>query len=179
MVKWALIVLVSGFVFLGSFLFFRLGAYKDVSLLGPQTNDFHFIFKNHVGAYHNINTTIQFVENWAKRSNVSCLKTFGEYLDDPSTVDENRLRSLGGCLTNQSNDKLPDELHYKHVKAQSYLKLVFEGSPAIGPFKVYPKAKQWFEKNGKVIGGPVIEVYEITEDKKIVTEYFFPVKEPS
>ncbi|MBI3601185.1 MAG: hypothetical protein HY097_11185, partial [Nitrospinae bacterium] len=52
---------------------------------------------------------------------------------------------------------------------------VFIGSPAVGPFMVYPKLMKWIEKNHYKIDGAAIELYKMTEDKMEI-HYMIPIK---
>jgi DNA gyrase inhibitor GyrI len=175
MVKWALLTVVGIFAFLGGYLFFYLGAYKEPTLHGQVKIEFHMLAKRHIGPYHEINETIQEVEAWALNHNPPCEKTYGRYLDNPQKVEAARLRSDVGCLLSAPIVGLPKDLNYSHIDAREYLHMSFTGSPAISPLKVYPAAQEWLSQRGLDIEGAVIEVYRPQKNQSMTTDYYFPL----
>ena len=160
---------------LAAYLYFYLGAYKSVDFAVETRGPMFLLYKTHTGAYHEIGPTIQAVEAFASAHGMSCSVTFGEYLDDPGSVDQDRLRGRGGCvldapLANNSFDK--GDIQYELRDSRSYLVGHFSGSPAIGPFKVYPKMKQFLKKHDLVATESTIEVYHIN-GSHVATEYLF------
>lgn len=171
----AFISLVIGFAI---YLFFHLGANKGVENLGIVDQKFYLLAKPHAGPFYKISTVIEEVESWAKRNNLSCDFTFGLYIDDPKMNDENRLRSEGGCLSltlPYDQVTLPNYWTSKTLEMQTYALFKFTGSPAIGPFKVYPAAEKWFADSGYTLERPVLEVYEL-KGHQLTTLYYFPIK---
>lgn len=177
----------SCFVVFGVTVFFRLGGYKGVYLEKTQSEPLYLIYREHLGPYHEINDVIESVEKDVLALNLPCPKTFGEYLDDPRTRDEDRLKSIGGCVLPIA---LPIEeadlkdlessrgvLSYKEIEPRDIIYAKFEGAPSIGPFKVYPRAEKKINKKGLRQSAPVIEFYTIFSSRKAMTEYHFPVTE--
>src|SRR4051812_32217239 len=80
------------------FMYMRLGMYKKVEFAVHDVGPYQTLFMQHIGPYYKIAEKIDTVESWAKSHNIACEKTFGEYLDDPKEVTEDRLQSHGGCL---------------------------------------------------------------------------------
>lgn len=158
------------------FLYFYLGAHKSVALVPNQTEEFHLLYKEHVGPYHKITSVIQSVEKIAVQNNIPCQKSFGLYMNDPQqTQDHDRLQSLGGCLLKGPLEDYPENVNYRFIGPRTYLKASFEGSPAIGPMIVYPKLEEWFQSARQTPGKPVIEVYEVN-GSEMTTTYFMPVE---
>lgn len=160
------------------FLATYLGAFKGVDISqGPQ-GPFLTVYLEHVGPYHKVNKVIERVEKYMKQTyDVTCGRTFGEYLDDPQVVEEARLRAKVGCLVEKIPDNLPEELKSGTIEGRDYVVAVFSGSPGIGPLKVYPKVNDFMLKQGVKQSGPVIEIYEIhsiTEKNAMTTTYLFP-----
>lgn len=161
---------------LAAYLFFYLGVNKPVSVELEERGPFHFIYKNHLGAYHEIGPVISAVESWAAEKHLDCPLTFGEYLDDPDAVDQDRLHSRGGCILNEKPSlELPEGLTYEERARKHYAVGRFEGSPAIGPWKAYPKIKDFIETRRLKASGTVLETYLIRGDK-VTTEFLFPVE---
>lgn len=168
------------FFFIAS-LAIRLGVFKPVEFNTNEFGPFTLVYKSHVGPYHKIISTIEEVETWTKAQGIACDKTFGEFLDDPKVVEQERLKSNGGCIVDSASIQkltpdIPKEFKIKTLDRREYLHATFSGSPAIGPYKVYMKAASLSEKKGFVFDGPTIEIYKITGPDSMDTEYFFPVK---
>jgi DNA gyrase inhibitor GyrI len=159
-------------------LMYRLGAFRAVELSPREAGPFRVAYKRHIGPYYKIVPAIQEVEAWAKRQGEACASSFGEYLDDPRTVDEDRLRSNGGCVLLQPREPLPDGILAKTIERRLWLTASFRGAPSIGPYKVYPRAAEWIAENGYVQNGPTIEMYRVISEKDVETTYYFPIARP-
>ena len=174
MVKWFFIFLLGGILTIGLSLYYKLGAYKDVKIAKGSVPMMNLLYQDHFGSYHKIGGAIQRVENWALENNFSCERSFGIYLDDPSKIDEDRLRSQGGCITDAivpSND-LPLDFKQRQLNKGEFIVAQFTGSPAIGPFVVYPKVEKWAIDNRMKIKPPTIEIYKLNKST-IETTYLF------
>jgi effector-binding domain-containing protein len=121
--------------------------------------------------------TLEEVEKWAKENGEACKISFGEFIDDPDKVDEDRLRSNAGCVVEKTWDfVLPAGFGFREYPPRVYVVAEFDGAPSIGPFKVYPKTKDYIESHNYKLSGPVIEMYEILSEEKVRTTYLFPVE---
>lgn len=175
MIKFIVLLVISSvFVFCVT-VYFRLGGHKDASVKIGQAEAMYVISKSHVGAYHKINSVITEVENWATKNNLPCLRTFGEYIDNPREKDEDRLRSEGGCILSAAltPEQVPADYHYREMPARQAVLASFEGAPSIGPFKVYPAVEKFMQENKLTATGPVIEIYEIKSANEATTRYVF------
>lgn len=146
--------------------------------LGVVEQEFYVLGTPHTGPFYKINEKISEVEKWASQNSLPCTKTFGYFIDSPKMDDESRLRSEGGCisLTYKYEDlaQVPPRFFKKKFLKRKYLLLRFSGSPAISPFKVYPKAEEWFQQTQFERGKTTLEVYEIFGNR-ITTDYYFPI----
>lgn len=179
--KWILFTFASCFVLIAGIMSYKLGVLKDPVVLGEETREFHLLYKDHIGPYHNIVETISKVEAFALENRIACRQTFGEFLDNPELVDPDRLRSRVGCVLNDPSVvtvDLPKGISLLTKPKRNYFKISFDGSPAIGPMKVYPLAKsKWSAEMNSNTDDGVIEIYIISNGgKEILTEYFFPLK---
>ena len=157
------------------YFYIYVGAYKDVQISLEEKGPFHFVYLEHIGAYHFISGNIQEVEAWAAKHNLPCPSTYGEFLDDPNAVDQDRLRSHVGCiLTTKPNAPLIDGSAYEERPKREYVVARFSGAPGIGSFKVYPKITEYLETQRLKNDGPAIEIYNINGDQ-VTTEYLIPV----
>ena len=166
-------LVVIGLIYL---LMMRLGSFKPVDIKIEDREPMTVIYKHHVGAYHKIVPVIEDVETFAKSIGQLCEISFGEYIDNPDTVAEDRLRSNGGCLVRMLQPKqMPDGFKYRIIPGHKFLIAQFDGAPSIGPMKVYPRAKEEIEKQGFVQTGPTFELYEVRPGDQVHTTYLFPI----
>lgn len=184
MVKHTIIAVFIGLLIFGLYLAQYVGMFKKVSVGLENRETFSVVAKKHVGAYHQIVPLIQEVEAWFKSNSLDCRLSFGEYFDNPNTVEEGRLNSIGGCVISAKDltkleewkSKLPEGYFIKDVPAQRFVVASFEGSPGVGPFKVYPKVQNFALANQILLQGPNFEIYEIFEKNKMNTTYLFYIK---
>jgi len=179
MIKTFLLAVVTVLVGLGIYLYVHLGVSLPVELTVESRGPLFVVYKKHLGAYHQIAPTIESVESWARTNGLACTKTFGEFLDDPDSMDPDRLRSQVGCLLREPLAAHPPEgMFYETRPIRSYVVGHFAGSPAIGPFKVYPRVRRFMEEKRLQSAGPSMEVYEILSPTEMKTEYWFAVDAP-
>lgn len=179
MIHWIWISLISGISVLLLTLYINLGGYKDVTIEVKSIDGFHIVYKEHVGPYHKINPVIEAVEDWARSGAANCLKAFGEYLDKPGTIEDNRLRSHGGCVVDKEPEELPSQFKYRFVPQQTVVYAAFTGAPSIGPIFVYPRIEETLEEKKLKAAGPVFELYSTPNAKESRTEYLCLLKEPT
>jgi AraC family transcriptional regulator len=182
---WRLIALpvLLGFLILGIYLFVYLGGWKEVSVTKATLPEMQLLYKVHRGAYHKIVTAIESVEQFARSRGIPCPRTFGEYLDNPRQVAEERLTSHAGCVLEKPLAEAPpapsgtegDEFKIKTLPAGDYIQAIFTGSPAIGPWRVYPRLTEFADRHGLRTAPSTIEIYTITPANGLSTEYLVPV----
>ena len=174
--KWAIMITFVLLAGLATGVFIYVGAYKPVQTEIGDAGPYRLLYKKHLGPYHEIVKTLNEVEAWAHEHGEKCSLTFGEYIDNPKLVAEDRLESNGGCVVeNAFTTGLPEGFAYREIPKREYLMATFDGAPSIGPLKVYPKADKIMEHQGLQPDGSVIEVYEILSSKAVKTRYYFPV----
>lgn len=168
-------ILISVLLIFAIWFVYSVGFFKPVEIREETVGPLTLIYKEHVGPYHEIIDAISAVETWAKEKKISCRRTFGEYLDNPEVIEHDRLRSLGGCVTETAVEELPAEFKSKTVPEKKYVVGSFHGAPMIGPFKVYPKLNQYFASHNLKQASSSIEVYEMVTEKELLTKYFIEV----
>ena len=157
------------------YLYFYLGFTKDVQIEVAARGPLLLLSSPHTGAYHQIGPAITKVEAWAKDNNVHCPKSFAEFLDDPDAMDQDRLRSRGGCLlTSAPTNNTPADFHFEEREKKKYVVARFLGAPSIGPFKVYPRVREFIQERRLKRSGPVIETYTV-DGPNVTTEFLFPI----
>ena len=173
MLRYALGTTLLILVCISAFVFWRTGFYKEVHITSGELGPFHLVYKEHLGPYHKIPPVIKEVEEAMENIGNKCSLAFGRYLDDPKTVDHDRLRSHGGCAFNQPLSHPTSSFKQEQIPRKEYVIATFNGSPSVGPFKVYPKVEEWFKKFGYKQTGSVIELYQTLEDGSVLTKYLF------
>jgi DNA gyrase inhibitor GyrI len=177
-IRYILLPLVVAIVVFFSYVLSYLGFFKPVVIDEKEMPAMHLLYKEHNGAYHKIAPVIEEVEHWATENKIDCSKSFGYYLDNPDVVEEDRLRSWGGCVIDAGAPlppHLPEGFKTAELAAHKYVVAVFEGSPAIGPQRVYPRVNDYIEKRRLHAAGPVLEQYVIHSQTSMTTTYFFAV----
>jgi AraC family transcriptional regulator len=172
MIKTMFLALVTIAVVLATYLFFYLGLYKTASVTRESRGPLHLLYKTHSGAFYRIGPVLHEVELWAGAHGVKCDKTFGEFLDDPESVDEDRLRSRAGCIVEGKPSQPLGDIEYEEHPAGDYVVGRFSGSPSVGPLKVYPKIKHFIIDQRLRTSLPNLEIYTVRGDA-VDTEYLF------
>lgn len=173
--KWLGLFSLVGLIIFGFYLYSHLGIDQPVTIEIGERGPHITVFKEHRGPYHLIAPVISEVEKWALSQNLACSQTFGRYLDDPESVDEDRLRSEGGCiLTGEPSTPIPNDYKLAVRPRKKYVIAHFQGSPAIGPYKVYPKVRQFLEQNRLKAATEALEIYTVN-GAQVSTEYLFEI----
>ncbi len=176
--KKAIFTTVAAIIAFSIYMYFRLGMNKEVVLEAREAGPYKILFLKHTGPYFKIAEKIEYVEKWAKANGIACDKTFGQYLDDPKAVSEDRLQSQGGCIIGEipKDVKPQEDMIVGELPKRKYLIANFDGAPSVGPYAVYPKAFDWIAKNSISLDGPIVEIYQVVSEKEVLTEYLFPIK---
>ena len=157
-------------------LMWRLGVWQDVSIEAIEQSEQITVFLDHLGAYHKMNDTIVKVESELARRGFTCKLTYGHYIDSPEHQDEDRLRSQGGCLVPSKGIAIDNnELKYGTIPAGRYVRAVFDGSPAVSPWKVYPKIKEFAHNNRLRLADDAYEIYEV-RGQQVTTTYLIGIQ---
>ncbi len=172
--KFALASLLA-FLTIGLGTYFYLGGYYTAKFETALQPKLMILYQKHQGAYNKINESIERVETYLLEQNLNCKKAFGLFWDNPEEIQESDLRSYGGCIVQKPFVQLPKGFFYEEIAAQKALKASFFGSPALGPMKVYPKAKESLIESGFLMKES-IEIYEEVSKGKYQTTYYFPLR---
>lgn len=174
MIKYMFPSLVLGLGGLGIYLYFYLGLSLPVEISVETRAPITLLWQEHRGAYHQIMPVIQKAETWAQANQVPCPKTFGEFLDDPAAVEQDRLRSRAGCVLNTELETVPEGFTLETRAARSYVVGRFAGSPSVGPMTVYPAIKEYIAEKRLKSSAPPLEIYTVN-GSSVTTEYLFPL----
>jgi AraC family transcriptional regulator len=163
------------------FIIIRVGYFKPVTIASGEQGPFLLVYKVHRGPYHEIAPMIDEVEAFFKDNGLPCPLAFGRFLHDPNTVPHDRLESHVGCAFMNSSPRLQELIEsggflQDPLPKTEYVVGHFEGSPSMGPIKVYPYVEDWMNKYGYQIQRPVIELYQTTGEDSVHTRYLFNYK---
>lgn len=177
MIKWIFLSIVAIGTGLGIYLFLHLGAFKEVTVEAQIFPALHLAYKEHRGPYHEINAPLSDLEILLKKNGITCKKTFGHFLDNPATVDADRLRSHIGCVISKDEQQIVKNsltvFSTKDIPSKKVIYARFLGSPAIGPMKVYPKVREFADHQRMALMPDVMELYTVQRDGRVITEYLF------
>ncbi len=152
-----------------------IGVFKKVEIVDSRWGGINAIYTEHEGEYHKINRSIAKVEDWANENSIACIVTFGEYLDDPKETEASNLRSHAGCLL-ETLPNIDIPFKTKNFPNKRALIVDFEGSPAVGPLKVYPKIDKFVQDNKLEFSGNPIEVYTKISEGRYSIKYVFYIQ---
>lgn len=176
LIRTALLGVLTGLLILAGYFVYYTGLYKDVRIEVAEAGPFLILTKEHFGPYHKIVPNIEAVETWVKAQGKDCTRSLGQYFDHPDDVEQERLRSRGGCIVSEKIENAPSEFKYDTIPRQRYVIAVFEGAPGVGPIRVYPKVSEFMETKNFKAGKGLVEVYTVHSQKEVTTTYFFPIE---
>ena len=148
------------------------GAFQSIEVKAQEVGPIRVVYLEHKGPYHKTAEKIFEVEKMLKEKNIPYTAGYGEYMDNPQMVKPEDLRSNGGIVlspTVSGNIAINPPFKSKVIEKRTYASAAFSGSPAVGPFKVYPKLNQWMKEKGYSPSGPAIELYRIEKGKMAIT----------
>lgn len=186
MIRHTLMALSLGVILFFLYLFQYTGAFKSVTVAKDKRGPYTLIYLEHTGAYHKIVEKIQIVEKWAQANGLNCRLSFGQYFDDPRTVEEGRLTSRGGCLIDplvkseaetfeKLKTQLPPDFKTEVMPETEAVVALFDGAPSIGPMKVYPAIEDFMAKKNLKKKSSILEIYEVFNQNSMHTTYIWPI----
>ncbi len=183
MIKTIFLVFVAMIVTFAIAVYVHLGAYKVPKVGMKMAPAMTLLYTTHVGPYNEVAPLMDKVQQWATEHNLTCEKTFGEYLDNPETTDQRRLQSRVGCVVDsrfapKDLDKIVATGPYKIEKRLPgrYLWASFDGSPSIGPFKVYPRMRKYARVHHLKTAVASLEVYTVQGSQSMTTDYYIAIQ---
>lgn len=173
MIRSLVIGFLGAIILIGAATYFHLKAYKEPSIYYDSQPPLTLVFIEIRGDYVQTSIKIGEVENLVKTANFKCDATFGLFFDDPELVATQDLKSWMGCIY-QDGEQIPEGIETLTIKKleanKDILAADFEGSPALGPRKVYPKAKKMLGNSISLF--PALEIYTY-KNNELRTKYYF------
>ena len=143
MKKLAGFLTVLGFIVLGVYAYH--GGFSDLAVKEEVSGPYYFIYKNHTGAYRETGKMYQELDTYFSEKKIKILAMAGMYFDNPSVVEDGKLRSaIGAIVAKDVYDSyipadgmqkriVPSRLHiYAEFPFTNYVSMV------IGIKKAYP-----------------------------------------
>lgn len=150
------------------------GLFTGVAIEEKEAGGFVLVYEMHRGPYQGAAGIIERISaSLLGEYNITASRGFGLYYDDPRTVRKEGLRSIAGCILEETDEGSIASIGGRYETAQ-YPKtksitaeFPFRGSLSIflGIVKVYPKLGEYMAQHGypRV---PIMEIYD-SEGKKI------------
>jgi effector-binding domain-containing protein len=171
--KIILYVIVS-LVIITAMIYANYKGFSNVSVQIKEEGGEHLVYREVKGPYSETRVVLsKIMYDLKSQFKIEPNKSFGIYFDDPQKVDKNKLRSEVGCILENV-----DTLHVFWLKSNFKTKVLpkknyitaefpFKGkmSIMIGIMKVYPALKEYVKANGYSEEGPIMEIYDMPNNK--------------
>lgn len=149
-----------------------------------KKKSFHIVYNSFIGPYKNTGpVSDKIYYDLLNNEKVETFKGFGIYYDNPKEVEEEKCRSIVGCILEEKDNNKIEELKKKGfniIKIDDidciYTEFPFKGKISIimGIIKVYPALEKYFEKKSVKQYSPIMEIYNVPERK---ITYIIPKKD--
>lgn len=153
----ALFVFAFTIVGTGTALFY-LGTFRQPALEKVMTPGYRMVYVNNTGPYSEIKYVFKEIEARLKGANITFIAASALFLDDPSMVASDKLRSKVGYLIND-HERSPPDFNDERLLSQEVIQATFDGSPLIGSYKAYTAMRQWSADNHYQLNLPSLEIY--------------------
>lgn len=150
---------------------YYLGMFRTVTVQQTIAPAYRIAYLPHTGPYNEIDETIAQVKKDLVEANINTTFPCALFLDDPSVVSSDRLRSKVGFLIS-GNGNVPNTVQVEQIAPREIVQASFDGSPVIGSYKAYSAMKQWSKDHGYSLSLPALEIYH----EKGVVEYQLPIR---
>ena len=151
------------------------GLFHPVTFRQQEKGPFLLVYEKHIGDYKQTGEITDRI--YSTLSGDNRLETrlgFGLYYDDPRSVDTPKLRSISGCIVDETNrqDFYRLDTAFRTVEFPQTRFIVtefpYKGQASIfmGVFRVYPRLQRYLQDHGH-LHAPVMEIYD-QENKKIL-----------
>ncbi|MBU0630724.1 MAG: GyrI-like domain-containing protein [Candidatus Margulisbacteria bacterium] len=162
---------------------YYMGLFNKLEVTEREVGPYTLVYEDYIGPYQNTGAVVQAVYDRLAKDGIKPTDGFGIYLDDPSKVKQEKLRSQVGCVINENNlplfYKVSDTYKVINWKRGKVLATEFPIrnplSYMFGPMKAYPELARYMKKK-KITEdqiGLCMEYYDMASNKII---FMFQVK---
>ena len=161
-------------ILLAAMIYMNYGGFSTVHFQMISEGGETLVFRDIKGPYSITGDEISKINyDLENRFNIESLDEFGMYYDNPRMIAGNRLHSEAGCIIENTDTgklmKLKSDYRIKVYPVKKYITAEFpyKGriSIMIGMMKVYPALSKYLKANGYSESGPVLEIYDRTNNK--------------
>lgn len=152
------------------------GFFSKIVIEEKEMGPYVLVYKDHKGDYketQKIQDDIYY--SLLNKYGIKTFKGFGVYYDDPKKISKEELRSIAGCILEESDynniEKLKEN-NFKVIETPKQKSIVVEFpfknglSTFIGIMKVYPEINKFVEAN-RLKQKEIMEIYDVPA-KKII-----------
>ncbi len=157
-----------------------MGAFQNVVFENTKNKEYVLVYKTHVGDYAQSGKAMDDIFKWLLDNKIKATKGFGLYFDNPKKVDKSQLRSMTGCVLEETDyDKIElikKKFLVKKIASYDTYHTTFpyrnKMSIALSVMKVYSALVDYITKNDKTpMARGMLEIYNMTEGR---IEYYMP-----
>lgn len=175
------IFLIDAIFFLWFFRYF--GGFTKVVIQPGELSPITIVYDCHTGPYQHVRPIMDRLYASLKHGEgIETHKGFALYFDDPrSTTNPAQLRSIAGCILEQTDHASADRLVEKRYNVASIpamkaamVLFPFKGplSVVIARWRVYPKVIQYMDARGGA--SPVLEIYDVPRKQVMIATHLDP-----
>ena len=170
-----MLIVVVAAVLISAFGMWKVGLFQKLEFTTQEIGPISMVYVEHTGPYQKIGEKFDQVAKYLDENKIKYTQGIGEYLNSPQEVKQEDLKSNAGFIVDKPVKNLKEPFKFKTFEKKLYLTTSFKGSPAIGPFLVYPKSTAWMTQNNYELNGSCCELYKDKNGNNMTTEYLFGV----
>lgn len=141
-----------------SWLLYYLGMFSQPRVDLFQAPGYRIIYITHTGPYSDLQNAFDRAAALLREAGLPQTTPCAVFLDDPSVVPENELRSKV-CYLAYTLDRVPAGLQAENIPPREVVRATFTGSPLVGSYKSYAAMKHWANEQGRRLALPAFEIY--------------------
>ena len=171
--KIILYVIVS-LVIITAMIYANYNGFSNVSIQIKQEGGEYLLYREVTGPYSETGVALSKIKYDLKsKFKIEPNRDFGIYFDNPQNVEKSKLRSEVGCILENADTLhlfwLKSKFNFKALPLKKYItaEFPFKGkmSIMIGIMKVYPALNNYIKANGYSEEGPIMEIYNLPNNK--------------
>ena len=161
-------------IIIGTMMYANYGGFSKLSFKINKEGGETMVYQPVLGTYSQSGQVISKLSFDLKNDfKIEPNRTFGSYFDDPGKVKESKLRSEVGCILEDADTArvywIKAKFNVKVCPVKNYITAEFpykgKMSIMIGLMKVYPALMKYVKANGYSDAGPIMEIYDMTNNK--------------
>jgi hypothetical protein len=158
---------------------FYAGVFDRVDISVQTVGPFQCVYREHRGKYQGIKYVLKDVYTYLKEEkSIETTVGIAVYYDNPEKVEEDSLRSIGGCLVALPVAGLEEPYRYTKIARTDAVVGTFPIRSFLsymsGVLKFYPKLEQFTVGEDIEVLGPVMELYDMEHNE---IRYIAPMKQ--